>query len=164
MYNSRLLEDRVTFILADSWQLLPTDEEVLAEVAALKKDVLASEEAAAMLSPIYQALQISEDDYWSGFETYNQFKLMVASRLYAAITEQGRAEKIADLDAYYNETLLQAKKSLTITISPDCPYTAITEELVRPLPDSGQITLYGDSQHAVALMASRCSKRPAPSF
>lgn len=149
---NNMLEDRAVHSQAQAMGLLPADEEVATALEKRRSDVLFSDEdAQEQLDLLYAALAVSADEYWYGFEKYNQFHLLVSSRLYETLIEQGRAAKAPYLDDYYAQKLLEWKQACPLTLSPDCPYTPITDTLVKPMPHGSHLTLYGDSEHATAL-------------
>ena len=145
---NRMLEDRALHSQARSLGLLPTDEEVEAALEQLHTTIVFDEESQRQLEAIYTAVPISEDIYWYGFERCNQFHQLAAKNLYAALTAEGLAAKAPNLDEYYSQKLLAWKQACTVTLSPDCPYTAITDALVNPQPHSQRTILYGGQSAA----------------
>ena len=140
---NRMLEDRALHSQAWSLGLLPTDEEVDAALEQLHTTIISDDESQKQLEAICAAVPIREDIYWYGFERYNQFHQLAAKDLYTTLTEEGLAAKAPDLDAYYSQKLLAWKQSCTVTLSPDCPYRAVTDALVKAQPHSRRTILYG---------------------
>ena len=132
-------------------RLYQSAEPLLSVLIDSQGTVLAEVDAQEQLDLLYAAIAVSADEYWYGFEKYNQFHLLVSSRLYETLIEQGRAAKAPYLDDYYAQKLLEWKQACPLTLSPDCTYTPITDTLVKPMPHSSHLTLYSDSEHAAAL-------------